>query len=272
MAHYVELQIAAKTDTGRIRAQNEDAVAVSATHGIAVVADGMGGYNAGEIASGMASVIFKEILEEKLRDVQWDWRGSHTKLLRQWVIESVEHANSTIYQSATIEPEYSGMGTTLVASFFHHDKVIVAHVGDSRAYRLRRGTLEQITRDHSVLQEQIDAGLISEENARFAPNRNLVTRAVGVGLAINVETREFLTEVDDLYLLCSDGLTDMVTAEEVNQILMRDDLDLDAACRSLIDAANHNGGRDNISVILVKLTSVKPESRSLLSRLWSWFR
>lgn len=271
MAHHVELHIAAKTDIGLLRSHNEDAVAISAAHGIAVVADGMGGYNAGEIASGMASVIFKEILEEKLRDVKWDEHGVH-KLVKHWVVESVEHANTTIFQSASLEPEYSGMGTTLVGSFFHHDKVIIAHVGDSRAYRLRHGKLEQITRDHSVLQEQIDAGLISAEYARFAPNRNLVTRAVGVAPTLSVETREHLTEAGDIYLLCSDGLTDMLSAGELAEILTDVQTDLDAACQMLVDIANKNGGRDNISVIIIRLKSVKSGAPGLIGRIRNWLR
>ncbi|MBC7499058.1 MAG: Stp1/IreP family PP2C-type Ser/Thr phosphatase [Herminiimonas sp.] len=271
MAHHVELHIAAKTDIGLIRSHNEDAVAISAAHGIAVVADGMGGYNAGEIASGMASVIFKEILEEKIRHVRWDQQGVH-KLIRHWVIESVEHANSTIFQSASLEPEYSGMGTTLVGSFFHHDKVIIAHVGDSRAYRLRQGKLEQITRDHSVLQEQIDAGLISEEYARFAPNRNLVTRAVGVAPTLNVETREHVTEAGDMYLLCSDGLTDMLALNELAELMNGVQTDLEAACQMLIDIANKNGGRDNISVVIIRLKSVRTEAAGLAGRIRRWLQ
>lgn len=231
----------------------------------------MGGYNAGEIASGMASVIFKEILEEKLLNVKWDEHGTH-KLIRHWVMESVEHANATIFQSASLEPEYSGMGTTLVGSFFHHNKVIIAHVGDSRAYRLRNSVLEQVTRDHSVLQEQIDAGLISAEYARFAPNRNLVTRAVGVAPTLHVEIRELITEAGDIYLLCSDGLTDMLTSVELAEIMGTVQTDLDAGCQALVDIANKNGGRDNISVIIVKLKAVQTETPGWIGKVRNWLR
>ncbi len=270
MAHYVDLHIAAKTDTGLVRSHNEDAVAFSTLHGIAVVADGMGGYNAGEIASGMAAVIFKENLEEKLRAVKWGSQDTQYRLIRQWVMESVEHANATVFQSASIEPEYSGMGTTLVASLFHHDQVIIAHVGDSRAYRLRAGELVQLTRDHSVLQAQIDAGLISAEQALFAPNRNLVTRALGVAPALIVEINEYLAEAGDLYLLCSDGLTDMVTHPVLTAAMRGGQHDLDIVCQSLIDLANQHGGRDNVSVVVVRLNAVRTDLHGVFGRVVRW--
>lgn len=270
MAHYVDLHIATKTDTGLVRSHNEDAVAFSVLHGIAVVADGMGGYNAGEIASGMAAVIFKESLEEKLRAVNWGRQDTHYPLIRQWVTESVEHANATVFQCASIEPEYSGMGTTLVASFFHHDQVLIAHVGDSRAYRLRAGELVQLTRDHSVLQTQIDAGLISAEQALFASNRNLITRAVGVAPALTVEINEHLTHAGDLYLLCSDGLTDMVAHPVLTAALHNAQHDFDAACQSLIDLANKQGGRDNVSVVVVRVNAVRTDRQGVFGRIRRW--
>ncbi|MDB5764869.1 MAG: Stp1/IreP family PP2C-type Ser/Thr phosphatase, partial [Herminiimonas sp.] len=159
----VELEFALKTDTGLVRSHNEDSIAISTACGIAILADGMGGYSAGEVASGIATAVLKEALEERLQNQQLDMRSYRSKRIQQMVVEAIVHTNNSIIEAARMEPRYSGMGTTLVMAFFHHDKVTIAHVGDSRAYRLRQNQLVQITRDHSLLQEQIDAGLISME-------------------------------------------------------------------------------------------------------------
>jgi protein phosphatase len=159
------------------------------------------------------------------------------------------------------------MGTTLIAALFHHDKVTIAHIGDSRAYRLRQGVMLQITRDHSFLQEQIDAGLISLENSRFSQNRNLVTRAMGVDHDVEVEIHDHVTEAGDIYLLCSDGLSDMLSSKEISDIMTSMNLDLEPACDALVKKANDNGGRDNISVILIKVKSKNTETKGLFGRV-----
>jgi PPM family protein phosphatase len=154
------------------------------------------------------------------------------------------------------------MGTTLVVAAFREDRLLVGHVGDSRAYRMRAGRLEQITRDHSLLQEQIDAGLITPEQAAFSSNKNLVTRAVGVEDAVLLETHVHDVQPGDLYLLCSDGLSDMLPDVSISQILAAAPA-LPEACRALIAAANDAGGRDNISVILARsLGGAAPAARS----------
>jgi protein phosphatase len=272
MAYHVELQFAARTDTGLVRSHNEDSIALSLAYGLAILADGMGGYQAGEVASGIATGILKESLEERLQNFGWALRPNRSKYLQQMLVESVEHANIAIYEAARSELKYGGMGTTLVMALFHSDKAIIAHVGDSRAYRLRQGELDLITRDHSLLQEQIDAGLIDPEWARFAPNRNLVTRAVGVNYGVEVEIQEHLTEADDVYLLCSDGLSDMLSTQEISEILTRPDTDLEATCNALIKRANDNGGRDNVSVILIKVESRNAETKGLFGQLMNWVR
>lgn len=272
MANKVGLEFAAKTDTGLVRSQNEDAIAISPLYGFAILADGMGGYSAGEVASGIATAVLKESLEDglsRLQSRQPDLALDQNRQIHQLVIESIHRANAAILDAVTIEPQYHGMGTTLVAALFHHDKAIVAHVGDSRAYRLRHGEIVQITRDHSLLQEQIDAGLISAEWARFSPDKNLVTRAVGVGIEMEVEIHEHHTEPGDIYLLCSDGLSDMLAIREIGDILLNQP-SLDGACEALVQRANDNGGRDNISVILVKAQSNNAETGSLLGRILSW--
>jgi serine/threonine protein phosphatase PrpC len=272
MANNVGLELASKTDTGRIRSKNEDAIAVSATHGIAILADGMGGYSAGEVAAHIATDVLQESLENGLKRLEGQLQDLLTIRARQiqnLMVESIELANSAVIEAARAEPQYQGMGTTLVAAIFHNDKVTVAHVGDSRAYRLRQGELKQITRDHSLLQEQIDAGLISPEWARFSQNKNLVTRAVGVDPDMKVEIHDHPIEPGEIYLLCSDGLSDMLTDEEMCEILTGVG-SLQRACDELVHQANQNGGHDNISVILVRVQSHTPPSGGLLGRFLSW--
>ena len=271
MPYNVELEFAAKTDTGLVRSHNEDAIAISIPCGLAILADGMGGSNAGEVASGILTSVLKESLEQRLQDQQWNMRSNRSKRMQQLMVESIIHANASIIEAARVEPSYSGMGTTLVAALFHHNKVIVAHVGDSRAYRLRQGQLAQITRDHSLLQEQIDARLITEESAQFAQNRNLITRAMGIDYEVEVEIHDHLTEGGDIYLLCSDGLSDMLSAYEITDVMARADWNIEIACDALIKKANENGGRDNISVVLIKVKSDNPEAEAgLFGRLLSW--
>ncbi|GGI54143.1 Stp1/IreP family PP2C-type Ser/Thr phosphatase [Oxalicibacterium solurbis] len=280
MTHHVALQFAARTDTGLVRAHNEDAVAVSAGHGIAVLADGMGGYNAGEIASGIATAVVVSELERLLS--QTDGAISRTaggtasraasgKRLRQWMTDAVLAANQEILETARDEPQYSGMGTTLVAALFRHDRIVLAHLGDSRCYRFRQGELCLLTRDHSLLQEQIDAGLVSPEWARYAPNKNLITRALGVAPQVDVEINDYQIEAGDVYLLCSDGLSDMLTDAQLAGMLADPHVTLDHLGDRLVAAANGNGGRDNISAILVRINAAGAAmARSRWPQLNTW--
>ncbi len=270
MPNNVGLEFASRTDTGRVRAQNEDAVAVSPAHGFAILADGMGGYNAGEVASHIAITVTRAGLEEGLRSRRGAARLHRSKYLQQLVDDSIQRANSAILEAARAERQYSGMGTTLVVALFHHDKMTAAHVGDSRAYRLRQGELSQITRDHSLVQEQIDAGLVDPESAPYSQNRNLVTRAVGVDVEMEVEIHDHQIEAGDLYLLCSDGLSDMLMEQEIADVLMAHRESLHAACDALVQRANDNGGRDNISVILIRVHSIRTEAGGLLERILNW--
>lgn len=278
MTHHVALQFAVKTDTGLVRAHNEDAVELAEEYRIAVLADGMGGYNAGEVASGIATSVFRTALQQLLHDASLNHRAVSSKALQRMVVESVVLANARILEAARNEPEFSGMGTTLVAALFHHDRVVLAHIGDSRAYRFRHGVLAQLTRDHSQLQEQIDAGLVSPEWARFAPNKNLITRALGVAEQIDVEINDYPVEGGDIYLLCSDGLSDMLSREQMTAIFKYQGSNLQTLCDALIVAANNNGGRDNISVILAQVDAgtpvVSPSDRlgRIIARFNNWWR
>ncbi len=273
MTHHVALQFAVKTDTGLVRSHNEDAVETNVECNIAVLADGMGGYNAGEIASSIATATFTAELEQRLTQQREKRRTMGGRLLQQLMIESVECANRQILEAARIEPQYSGMGTTLVAALFHRDRVVLAHVGDSRCYLYRQHGLTQLTRDHSQLQEQIDAGLVSPEWARFAPNKNLITRALGVAPYIDVEVNDHQIEADDIYLLCSDGLSDMLSDEQMATMLREHGGNLELLGDLLVQAANNNGGRDNISVILIRIESASkaPATPGLLDGLQTWF-
>jgi protein phosphatase len=164
--------------------------------------------------------------------------------------QQIAAANKGIYEAAQQRAECAGMGTTVVAAVFHGNRVSIAHIGDSRCYRLRGGRFEQLTRDHSLLQEQIDSGQITPDQAKYSLNKNLVTRALGIEAIVPADVSEFRVEADDIYLLCSDGLTDMVDTDVVHGIVDEQRDALEAAAVQLIDLANQNGGRDNISVIL----------------------
>lgn len=270
MAYFVELQFAAKTDTGLLRPHNEDSIEVGEESGIAILADGMGGYNAGEVASSIAVAVIKEALQMQLRQFKWNGYKSASRPIQHIVADSIGRANASILDVARADPQYSGMGTTVIAAVFHHDRLVVGHVGDSRLYRLRDQQLVPLTRDHSLLQEQIDAGMIDPEQARFSPQRNLITRAVGIDHGLEVEVSEHQTRRDDLYLLCSDGLSDMLSPQELLNILKGARAGLGAAAERLIEEANLNGGRDNISAILVRIKASKPEAAAW-RRLWNLF-
>jgi protein phosphatase len=274
MANTVGLELASKTDTGRIRSKNEDAVALSPAHGFAILADGMGGYSAGEVAARIATEVLQQSLEEGLSRIEsqlQDLLTTRGRQIQTLMVESIRRANAAIIEAARVEPQYQGMGTTLVAAIFHGDKVSVAHVGDSRAYRFYQGELKQITRDHSLLQEQIDAGLINPEWARFAQHKNLVTRALGVDPDMEVEIHDHPTAPGEIYMLCSDGLSDMLTDDEMCETLVMCESALQAACDVLVQKANDNGGHDNISVVLARVQPGRSAHPSgLFVRLLNW--
>jgi len=250
-----------QTDPGRSRSNNEDAVAFDELTHLGVLADGMGGYNAGEVASGMATEFIKAELSAWLSDA-----GAQADKLqmRQAIEMSVDNANAAIFDAANTNAHYSGMGTTLVVGVFHGDRLLLGHIGDSRCYRLRGDTLTQITRDHSLLQEQLDAGLLTPEEAALSPHRNLVTRALGVEEGVILELNEHLLEPEDIYLMCSDGLSDMMNDAQIADTLRQREA-LSVMANHLIARANDNGGRDNIAVLLTQVAG-NSEKRGLISR------
>ena len=252
----------AKTDTGRSRDNNEDSVAMDEETRLAVLADGMGGYNAGEIASGMATAFIKSEMSRWLTEVGSTARG---KEVRRALEICVDSANLSIFNAANSNANYHGMGTTLVVAVFRDDSRVLGHIGDSRCYRFRAGKLEQISRDHSLLQEQIDAGLVTPEQALHSNIKNLVTRALGVEEFVLLEINEYPVELGDVYLMCSDGLSDMVQDAAIAKILNSDG-GMEHKVQMLVDAANDNGGRDNISVLTVEVQEAT-EKRGLIAIL-----
>jgi PPM family protein phosphatase len=251
-----------RTDPGLARENNEDSVTFDEATRLAILADGMGGYNAGEIASGMATTFIKSELG---RWLQQAGRHAGAREVRRAMEICVDNANRSIFNAANSNPQYSGMGTTLVVGVFQEARLLLGHIGDSRCYRLRGAELAQITKDHSLLQEQMDAGLITPEQAAVSTNKNLVTRALGVEDAVLLEVNEHRVEPGDVYLMCSDGLSDMVDDQAIGNILQGEG-SLEDKGGQLVDAANANGGRDNISVLLV-LADSGSKKKGLISRL-----
>jgi len=269
-----KIQLAEITDTGKVREHNEDAIGSNADIGLMVLADGMGGYNAGEVASGIAVQTITELASEGADRESRNDLDPSTGLMRQSIVlrDAVTRANKIIFQTAQSQTHCEGMGTTLVCAMFYDNKVSLAHVGDSRAYRLRGNKFEQLTLDHSLLQELVDRGFYSEEEAQRSTNRNYVTRALGVEPTVEVEVREFDVLPEDVFLLCSDGLPDMVEDEDIHLTISTFNASLDVVGQQLVNLANEHGGRDNVSVMLAQVLDSLASKRSLLSRLTSLFR
>jgi protein phosphatase len=268
------LEMAKATHTGMVRSHNEDSITTDTQIGLAVLADGMGGYNAGEVASGIATALISSETREALaRHAPHELdKSSGSPLATRLLRDIIARANTSIFQSANSQPQYAGMGTTLVVTLLCNNQITVAHIGDSRCYRFRADKLHQITRDHSLLQEQIDSGLITKAQARHSQNKNLVTRAVGIDPEVEAETHSYPVQTGDIYLLCSDGLNDMVTDEDMELTLSSLQANLPLAATQLVQQANDNGGRDNVSVILVRVLKGFPARAGLVDRLKSWFR
>jgi len=254
------LEIVRVTDVGLMRELNEDTVASDDAYGVVVLADGMGGYKAGEVASEMAVLsITAEIIEALDSHQQDEDITSNAAYFgemqaeAQVLLNAVNNANARIFEVSQSVPECEGMGTTLVLGIFADNQLLVGHIGDSRLYRLRNQKLTQLTEDHSLLQEQINAGLITVEQAKFSANKNLVTRALGVESYVELALQAHDVAVGDIYLLCSDGLTDMVDNENIEATMNASAENLDKAAHGLVHLANQNGGLDNISVILVRI-------------------
>lgn len=268
------VQVVGISDVGQVRPHNEDYVSWEEDMGLIVLADGMGGAKAGEVASELAVKTMMDDVKPRLADVKTDLTEvdeaeGYTEASKI-IGAALNMANKTVFQVAKSQPQYSGMGTTVVGVIFYDNAMSIAYVGDSRLYRLRKGNLAQITDDHTMVNELVRRGFYTLEQARTAVNKNVLTRAVGVGDEVEIDVLEEATSVDDIYLFCSDGLSDMVDDEQIAKILGDGSGDLNELNAALVAAANENGGKDNVSVILAKVIKPYPAKRGWRQRLVDW--
>src|SRR5512140_3588983 len=243
------------TDVGRKRRHNEDAYLLDAERGLFVVADGMGGHAAGEVASRLTVESIQEFIAGTEDDHDNTWPFGYNNRYSvdgNRLSTAVERANEKVMRAVVNRPELKGMGTTVVAALFDEKRATLVHVGDSRAYLLREEELRRLTDDHSWVQEQVNAGILSEEEARSHPLKNVVTRALGGAAHVSVDLIEVPIRPGDRFLLCSDGLTGMVPDEDLFAHFRSDGL-IEKTVRQLVDTANDRGGVDNITAILVEV-------------------
>ena len=269
-----KIRFSSVSDTGIVREHNEDNIGTDKEIALMVLADGMGGYNAGEVASEIAvDIITRMVREGCSREDRADI-DAETGLMRQSIVlrDAITRANKIIHQTAQSKTECHGMGTTVVATLFYDDRVSIAHVGDSRAYRLRSDKFEQLTLDHSLLQELVDRGFYSQEEAQRSTNRNYVTRALGVEPTVDVEVQEDAAHKGDIYLLCSDGLPDMVEDEDIHLTISTFSASLDVIGQQLVQLSNDHGGRDNISIMLAEVLAPFPERKGLAGMIKGMFK
>ena len=250
----MEVKAYGLTHVGRQRQHNEDSFLVADEAKLFLVADGMGGHAAGEIASRIAVDSISEfIVHTKEDDGTWPHAyDEHYTRTTNRLMAALRMANTRVLEAMRKDARLRGMGTTVVAAMADGGKMSVAHVGDSRAYMIRHGKISRITSDHSWVFEQVQAGMLTEAEAEKHPLRNVITRALGGALSVNPDASEIDSKPGDIYLLCSDGLTGMVPEEEILKLVTANTDDLEKACKELIDMANERGGLDNVTAILVK--------------------
>lgn len=260
-----EWQIGGKTNVGRVRELNEDCIHSNQALGFVVLADGMGGHQGGEIASAMAvSGIAQDLSEASLAG--GSNTSEETQLISQLLDTTITKVNKEIFTTSETNDQYKGMGTTVVVALTHNDRLHYAHVGDSRLYRFRKNTLEQLTKDHSLVNELLEQGYYkSQEEASKAGQKNVITRAVGIAEDIKVDVASVAVEENDLFLLCSDGLNDMISDTVISDCLKSGKGEQEDLLNELIKQACEAGGRDNISVILLHA-----KKASLLKKSLSW--
>ena len=247
-------EMAGMTDQGRHRKRNEDAIDWDKRLGLVMVADGMGGVQGGDVASATALRSIKGDLRRALGEShRHNGRAQSREVRGSLVVELVRRANQAVRQSAGRDPRLTGMGTTLVMCLLGTDYLTVAHVGDSRLYRLREGKLQQLTEDHTMVQEMVERGDMDARQAAQSRNRNVITRALGINVDVTVDVAHHDLMPGDLYMLCSDGLTGMASDADISAVLDGGAGSLEAIARRAIELANARGGRDNVSVVLLKV-------------------
>ena len=268
-----KITIMGLTDAGMVREKNEDAIGFDSALGLVVLADGMGGHRGGEIASSMTVDTIIDVLQQSLPEVKNgdvdDSSGFSMESI--CVQDAVISANDLVYKTAEANPEHKGMGTTIVVLQFYNNSFSLAHIGDSRCYRIRSGKMEQITKDHSLLQELIDRGFYTPEEARNSMNKNLVTRALGIDPVVIPDIQEDIVLKNDIYLLCSDGLTDLVEDEDIYYTIKEFSDNLEEAAKQLITKANQKGGKDNISVMLCRIDDDFSSRQGWFKKFVAWF-
>ncbi len=250
-----KLEIVNVSDVGKRRPHNEDSTLSDGNQGLVILADGMGGYKAGEVASALAVTAIHNEISAGLKHIQPGQTDKEAEFSRESMLvkDAIINANSSIYSTAQGDSQCHGMGTTVVVALFFNDQISIAHVGDSRLYRKRDNDFQQITKDHSLIQELINRGLFTPEEAAANTPKNLVTRALGIDAKVEVDVMEEQAVLGDIYLLCSDGLNDMVDDEEIHLTLSKYSANLVQAAEELVRLANSKGGKDNISVILIRI-------------------
>ncbi|MFH2204364.1 MAG: Stp1/IreP family PP2C-type Ser/Thr phosphatase [Elusimicrobiota bacterium] len=263
------LDVAGKTDPGKVRERNEDSIALDPELGLYIVADGMGGHNSGEVASGLATdTILKfgrEMLSKSREFVPPETDETLSVRARQ-IVYLIQSANTMIYEKSKAFAKNQGMGTTVVVVIGDTKSITVGHVGDSRLYRLRGSNFEQLTEDHSLVQDQVRHGLITKEQADKSNLQNILTRALGTEPNVLVDTQDIEVQPGDAFLICSDGMTKMVTDDEAGKVMsnMKEPLD---AVDKLIDMSNAAGGVDNVTIIVAAAPGGKPQDKGLFARL-----
>ncbi len=251
----MKLICAGMTDVGCAREHNEDDFYLSqGDEALCIVADGMGGHSSGEVASAMAIRAIVDYYRETIPedDVNGYDDNSESDLDRARLTEALKVANRVVFEAASDNEDLDGMGTTIVSGYFTEEGVYMAHIGDSRAYRYRDGELEQMTPDHSLANEYVKMGILAKEDVEFFPYKNVITRACGLAEQVEVEVQYEEVQPNDLFIFCSDGLSDMVPDKQILEILEDED-DLEQLCRKLVERANQNGGDDNITVIVAQV-------------------
>jgi len=268
-----KLEIVNQSDVGRKRPHNEDSTITDGHTGLVILADGMGGYKAGEVASALAVTNIQFGITSGLKKIKKGQVDKITGFCNESILvrDIVTQANSVIYSTAKADSQCQGMGTTIVVGLFHNNTLTIAHVGDSRLYRLRNNELQQVTKDHSLIQELIDRGLYTPEEAHANTPKNLVTRAMGIEADVDVDVVEEAVLPDDIYLLCSDGLNDMVKDEEIHLTLSKYSANLAQTADELVKFANKRGGKDNTSIILVRILEEFSSPKGFLKKIKNCF-
>ena len=271
----LKIRSAGLSDTGLKREINEDYYENDNSLGLYIVADGMGGHMAGDVASKFAVNIiqkhFKHLVNENTPlDELFGLTESSLSLWGNYILSSIKLANRILYDMSQEYPRYKGMGTTIAVLALMNSAVISANVGDSKIYLIRGNVMEPLSRSHTMMEEQLEMGLISSEEARKSPLRHIITRNLGSSDDVDVDVFEIETMADDCFLLCTDGLTDLVTDKEILKIVKQGS-DQESLCRELISEANKRGGIDNITVSLISINKIVTERQGIIKKFWHFF-